>query len=117
AFQAGSDPGTDADCRPHQSGSEYFEGPDVVESAGVHGARRTDAGLAGRRHLPLCFSDLSAGDAGADAAVEEDRAGGGEPVDIRRYLRTGADRAQPTGWIGNRPTACAASEPASGRRA
>ena len=89
ALQAGTDSGPDERLRLHQSGPEHFEGPDAVEPARFPRAARPDPGPARRQHFPVCGSHLHTGDRRQHAAVEEDRAGGRQPADLRRHVRAG----------------------------
>ena len=116
AFQAGADSGPDERGRVHQPGPEHFQGSDAVEPAGLARAARADSGAAGGQHVPVRGPDLHSGHRGQHAAVEEDRAGRGQPADLYRYLRRSAGaafgRRAAVDSAGDRPAA-AAAQPAA----
>ncbi len=88
--EAGDYSGSGADRDADQSGSEYFEGSDAMEPAGLAGTAEPDADAADRQYVPVRRADLYSIDEREDAAVEEGRAGGGKYAGVRRYLRSGA---------------------------
>src|SRR6185312_6809633 len=74
----------------HQSGPEYFEGSESVESAGLASVARAYARAADRSYVPLRGADLHSGIRSAHAAVAESRAGDGQHADLREHLRRSA---------------------------
>jgi uncharacterized membrane protein (UPF0182 family) len=66
---------------------------DAVEPAGFARAARADTGAAGGQYVPVCGFDLYTVQRDEHAAVEEDRAGGGESADLYGHLRAGARAA------------------------
>ena len=120
ALQAATDPRPDERRRVYQSGPEHLEGPDLVEPAGVACIARADSDLTGGQYVPLCGPDIHTGEPGQHAAIEEDRSGGRQQVDLCRQLRRRAGAAfercpavDPAGTAAAAPPGTPAAAPAA----
>ena len=86
ASEAAIDVWPHADRVAHRPGSEYLQGPDAVEPAGLARAARKYYCPARDRRLPLRRVHLHSGERSAHAAAEKSCSGHGRPADLSRYI-------------------------------